>query len=170
MEYANFFVAPDLDRATFIASNATVIGNVTLLEGSSIWYGAILRGDVERIEVGNYTNIQDGVILHGDPSQVTHLADFVTIGHRAVIHGAKIESGSLIGMGAIVLDGVTVGAGSIIAAGSVVTKDVPARSLVMGVPAKVVKELNEEQVVDLKLHAQKYYELALIHAAKVPKL
>ncbi len=115
----------DLSLAAFVAPNATVVGQVTLAVGVSIWYGAVLRGDVERIVVGEFTNIQDGAILHGDPGKPTVLEDYVTVGHRAVIHSAHIERGSLIGIGAIVLDGVRVGSGSIIGAGSVVTKDVP---------------------------------------------
>ncbi|MGL5793957.1 MAG: gamma carbonic anhydrase family protein, partial [Waterburya sp.] len=120
---------PDLSLAAFIAPNATVMGNVLLDEGASIWYSAVVRGDVEKIAIGKHTNIQDGAILHGDPGKPTILEDYVTVGHRAVIHSAYIETGCLIGIGAIILDGVRVGAGSIIGAGSVVTKDVAKRSL-----------------------------------------
>jgi carbonic anhydrase/acetyltransferase-like protein (isoleucine patch superfamily) len=157
---------PDLSRCAFVAPNATVIGGVKLAAGSSIWYGAVVRGDVETISIGASTNIQDGAILHGDPGQPTIVADYVTIGHRAVVHGAQIESGCLIGIGAIVLDGVRIGAGCIVGAGAVVTKDVPAHSLVVGVPGKVVRQLSPSEVADLIIHAENYEKLALVHAGK----
>jgi carbonic anhydrase/acetyltransferase-like protein (isoleucine patch superfamily) len=153
-----------MQSASFIAANATVIGDLTLSQGCSIWYGAILRADVERIYIGQYSNIQDGAILHGDPGEITHIGDYVTVGHRAVIHSAKVENGSLIGIGAIVLNGVTVGSGSIIAAGSVVTKDIPESSLAMGIPAKVVRQLSAQERAELIVHAEKYHQLALVHA------
>jgi carbonic anhydrase/acetyltransferase-like protein (isoleucine patch superfamily) len=157
---------PDLSKAAFVATNATVIGQVDLAEGASIWYGAVLRGDVEKIQVGKTTNIQDGAILHGDPGEPTILGDYVTIGHRAVIHSAQIGAGSLVGIGAIVLNGVHVGTGCIVGAGSVVTKDVPDRSLVVGVPGKVVRTVSEQEAIGLIEHAQHYEKLALVHAGK----
>ncbi|MDA0265936.1 MAG: gamma carbonic anhydrase family protein [Cyanobacteria bacterium] len=160
----DFWPAPNLDSAAFVAPGATVMGQVTLGEGCSIWYGAVLRADVEAIQVGAYTNVQDGAILHGDPGQLTVLEDYVTVGHRAVIHSAYVERGCLIGIGAIVLNGVRVGAGSIVGAGALVTKDVPPRSLVMGLPAKVVRPVSEEEAADLIDHAQKYHRLALLHS------
>lgn len=162
----NFWPPVDTSCAAFVADNATVIGNVTIASGASIWYGAVVRGDVERIEIGRSTNIQDGAIVHGDPGKPTILENHVTIGHRAVIHSARIETGCLIGIGAIVLDGVRVGAGSTIGAGCVVTKDVPPRSLMIGVPAKCLRQLEAKEVEDLLLHAQKYEQLALAHAGK----
>ncbi len=126
---------PDLTHAAFIADTATVMGHVVLKEGASIWYGAVVRGDIEQIVIGKSTNIQDGAILHGDPGKPTVLHDYVTVGHRAVVHSAEIGQGTLVGIGAIVLDGVHVGDGCIIGAGAVVTKDVPRRSL-LGCPAK----------------------------------
>ncbi len=159
-----YWAPPDLSQAAFIAANATVIGAVAIAPGASIWYGAVVRGDIEKIEIGAATNIQDGAILHGDPGQPTILEDHVTVGHRAVVHSAYIERGSLIGIGATVLDGVRVGAGSIIGAGAVVTKDVPPRSLVVGIPGKVVRELSEAEVSHLIEHAQNYEKLALVHA------
>jgi len=158
--------SPDLSQAAFIAPNATVMGNLTLKAGANIWYGAILRADVETITIGAHTNIQDGAVLHGDPGEPTVLEDYVTVGHRAVIHSAHLERGCLIGIGAVVLNGVRVGEGSIIAAGCVVTKDVPARSLVVGVPAKVQREVTEQEATELIEHAQKYEKLALVHAGK----
>ncbi len=162
----SYWNPPDLSIAAFVAPNATVIGNVEIHSGVSIWYHAIVRADVERIIVGASTNIQDGAILHGDPGQLTILEEFVTVGHRAVIHSAHIERGCLIGIGAIVLDGVRVGAGSIVGAGSVVTKNVPPRSLVVGVPAKPIRQLSDSEVEHLTEHAQHYEKLALVHANK----
>jgi carbonic anhydrase/acetyltransferase-like protein (isoleucine patch superfamily) len=157
---------PDLSKAAFVAETAVIIGRVKLEAGVSIWYGAIVRGDVERIEIGECTNIQDGAVLHGDPGKPTILEDRVTVGHRAVVHSAYIERGCLIGIGAIVLDGVRVGTGSIIGAGAVVTKDVPPRSLVVGVPAKRLREVSEAEARELIEHAERYKKLALVHAGK----
>ncbi len=162
----SYWPLPDLSLAAFIAPNAVVMGDVQIATGASIWYSAVVRADVERIEIGATTNIQDGAILHGDPGKITILEDFVTVGHRAVIHAAHIERGSLIGMGAIVLDGVRVGTGSIIGAGALVTKDVPPFSLVMGVPAKVVRPVQEAEAAELIHHAHRYEKLALVHAGK----
>lgn len=157
-----------LAPAAFVAPDATIVGQVSLGEGASVWYQAVLRGDVERIEVGAYTNIQDGAVLHCDPGEPLILEAYVTIGHRAVIHSAHIERGSLIGIGAIVLNGVRVGAGSIVGAGAVVTKDVPPRSLVMGVPGKAVRQVSQEQAAHLLEHAQRYTLLAREHADLQP--
>lgn len=156
--------APDLSKAAFVAPNATVVGRVEVAHGASIWYGAVVRGDSEQIVIGRSTNIQDGAILHADPGLPTVVEDFVTVGHRAVIHSAHIGRGSLVGIGAIVLNGVRVGAGSIIGAGSVVTKDVPERSRVIGTPAKLLRPVSEEEAAELIEQARHYEDLALSHA------
>lgn len=166
IESPAYWPQPDRSQAAFIAPNAVVIGLVEIASGVSIWYGAVARGDVERIAIGERTNIQDGAILHGDPGKPTVLEDHVTVGHRAVVHSAYVEQGSLIGIGAIILDGVRIGAGSMIGAGSVVTKDVPPRSLVVGVPAKRLREVSESEAADLIEHARHYEKLALVHAGK----
>lgn len=163
-DYPSFWSLPDLSQAAFVATNATVIGNVEIADGASIWYGAVVRGDVEQIVIGKTTNIQDGAILHGDPGKPTVLENFVTIGHRAVVHSAYVEQGCLIGIGAVVLDGVRVGAGSIIGAGAIVTKDIPPRSLVVGIPAKVVRQISDDEAAELIEHAERYKKLALVHA------
>lgn len=162
----SFWSPPDLSQAAFVAPNAVVMGQVLLAAGVSIWYSAVVRGDVERIEIGERTNIQDGAILHGDPGKPTILEDHVTIGHRAVVHSAYIERGSLIGIGAVVLDGVRVGAGSIVGAGAVVSKDVPPLSLVVGVPAKRLRDILQAEADELVEHARRYEKLALVHAGK----
>lgn len=161
---SQFWPAPDLSQAAFVAPNATVLGQVEVGPGASIWYGVVVRGDVDRICIGASSNVQDGAVLHGDPHLPTVLEDYVTIGHRAVIHSAHIESGCLIGIGAIVLNGVRVGRGSLIGAGTVVNKDVPPRSLVVGVPGKIFRPLSEAEAADLIDHAKRYEQLARVHA------
>jgi carbonic anhydrase/acetyltransferase-like protein (isoleucine patch superfamily) len=163
---SSYWSSVDLSQAAFVAPNAVVMGKVKIEKGVSIWYGAVVRGDIEWIEIGERTNIQDGAILHGDPGQPTILEDHVTVGHRAVVHSAYIERGSLIGIGAVVLDGVRVGTGSIIGAGCVVTKDVPPNSLMVGVPAKRLRDVSEAEAAELIEHAQRYEQLALVHAGK----
>jgi carbonic anhydrase/acetyltransferase-like protein (isoleucine patch superfamily) len=154
---------PDRDRSAFIASDAVVIGDVHLSDRVNIWYKVVIRADVNRMEIGYCTNIQDGAILHGDPDQPLVIGEYVTIGHRAVIHCAEIGRGCLIGMGAILLEGVKIGAGSIVGAGAVVTKDVPAGVVVAGVPAKLMRELSEEEQQQAIAHAENYYQLSLLH-------
>ncbi|MFM1842717.1 MAG: Carbonic anhydrase [Cyanobacteriota bacterium] len=158
---------PDLSPAAFVAPDAKVIGNVQLGLDSSIWYGAIVRADLEKIMIGQGTNIQDGAVLHGDPGIITVLEDWVTVGHRAVIHAAHIETGSLIGIGAIILDNVRIGAGSIIGAGSVITKNVPTQSLVMGVPGKIIRDVSDIQRQELLDHARHYVRLAKAHGNRL---
>ncbi|MBD2605578.1 gamma carbonic anhydrase family protein [Scytonema hofmannii FACHB-248] len=166
MSTASYWSSVDISQAAFVATNAVVIGSVNIAAGASIWYQAVVRGDVESIEIGECTNIQDGAILHGDPGFPTILEDYVTVGHRAVIHSAYIERGSLIGIGAIILNKVRVGAGSIIGAGAVVTKNVPPLSLVTGVPGKVLRQVTHDEAAELIEHAQRYQKLALVHAGK----
>ena len=156
----------DLSRAAFIAPDAVAIGDIQVAERVSIWYTAVIRADLNPIHIGACSNIQDGAILHGDPGSPLEIADHVTIGHRAVIHGLEIGRGSLIGIGAIILEGVRVGAGSIVGAGAVVTKDVPPGVVVAGIPAKVMRSLSQAEIAALIEHAQKYYNLALAHAGQ----
>lgn len=165
-EQLNYWLDPDFPQAAFIAPTATVMGEVIMKKGVSVWYSAVVRADVEKIEIGTCTNIQDGAVLHGDPGKITVLEDYVTVGHRAVIHAAYIETGCLIGIGAVVLDGVRVGEGSIIGAGCIVTKDVPKRSLMVGIPARKVRDVSDEEAEDLIEHAKRYEKLALVHAGK----
>ncbi len=137
---------PTLDEKTFIADGAKVIGAVTMKEFSSLWFNVVARGDVNRIEIGRYTNVQDNSVVHVADAHPTIIGDYVTVGHNAIIHGCTIEDHCLIGMGAVVLNGAVVGKGSIIAAGAVVKENqiIPPQSLVVGVPGKVVKTMPEE--------------------------
>ncbi|WP_218080562.1 gamma carbonic anhydrase family protein [Anthocerotibacter panamensis] len=165
-----FLDPPDLSGCAFVAESATVLGAVTAAAGVSIWYGAVVRGDVESIVLGQAVNIQDTAVLHGDPGLVTELEPFVTVGHRVVIHSARIGTGSLIGIGAVLLSGVTLGAGCLVGAGAVVTKSFPARSMLMGVPAKVIREVTEIEVAGLIEHARSYQTLAEAHAGRFGRI
>ncbi|MEN9228198.1 MAG: gamma carbonic anhydrase family protein [Gloeomargarita sp. GMQP_bins_120] len=158
---------PDTHLASFIAPNATVIGDVRIGVDVNIWYQAVVRGDCSPIILGRGTNIQDGCVLHGDPGQPTVLGEWVTVGHRAIIHSAEIGNGTLIGMGAIVLNGVRIGQGCIVGAGAVVTQAVPDYSLAVGVPAKVIRHVTPEEAAELIAHAQHYVTLARQHARQV---
>jgi carbonic anhydrase/acetyltransferase-like protein (isoleucine patch superfamily) len=146
----------------FIAPTATVIGNVKIAPGSSVWFGAVLRGDMASIKIGRNTSVQDNVIVHVSEGVETSIGDEVTIGHGAIVHGAQIEDTVLVGIGSIVLDGAKVGAGSIIGAGAVVTEDteIPDRSLVLGVPGKVARQVTDEQLRLIKANAKSYATLA----------
>lgn len=139
-------IKPTLDEKTFVAEGAKVIGKVTMKEFSSLWVNVVARGDVSKIEIGRYSNIQDNSVLHGADDQPAIIGDYVTVGHNAIIHGCIIEEHCLIGMGAVILNGAVIGKGSIIAAGAVVKENqiIAPHSLVVGVPGKVVKFVPEE--------------------------
>ena len=134
---------PALGKGCFVAETAAVVGEVTMGEDCSVWFGASVRADFEAITIGDRTNIQDNATIHNDFDRPVYIGSDVSIGHNAVVHSARIENGVLIGMGAVVLDFAVVGEGSIVGAGSVVTKGtvIPPNSLVMGVPGKVVRAL-----------------------------
>lgn len=159
---------PDTARAAFVAANATVVGDVTLGANSSVWYGCVLRGDINSIVIGEGSNVQDNVIVHLSDDHGTTVGDWVTVGHAAILHACEIGDGCLIGMGAIVLDGAKIGAGSIVAAGSLVTGgfDCPPGSMVMGRPAKVTRALTETERASGRRLAEKYVEVARAHAAR----
>lgn len=155
-------IAPKIHETAFVAETAVVIGDVEIGAESSVWYGAIVRGDVNYIRIGARTNIQDGSIIHvTSKTHPTILEDEVTLGHRVTLHGCYVEMGCLIGIGAIVLDGARIGKNSLVAAGSLVTPNtiVPENSLVMGSPAKVKRELTEEERRDLPRFWHNYQKL-----------
>jgi carbonic anhydrase/acetyltransferase-like protein (isoleucine patch superfamily) len=156
---------PEVPPSAFIAPGAYVIGAVHLGEESSVWYGAVLRGDTEPIRVGARTNIQDGCVLHADPGYPAVVGEDCVVGHRAVVHGCEIGGGCLIGMSATILNGAKIGEGSIVAAGALVPegREFPARSLIIGAPAKRAGEVTEEQTQDIARGARTYVERAAGH-------
>jgi len=153
---------PKIDPTAFIAPNATVLGDVTIGPQASVWHGAVVRADIAPITVGARTNIQDGVILHADKGEPCVIGDGVTVGHGAVIHGSIVQDDCLIGIRAVVLDRAVIGRGSIVGAGAVVTADtvVPPGSLVLGVPARVVRALTLEEIAHNRHDAEQYVEFA----------
>ncbi|WP_027552424.1 gamma carbonic anhydrase family protein [Bradyrhizobium sp. Cp5.3] len=142
--------APDLpaDGNYFIAETATVIGRVRLKPGASVWFGAVMRGDNEWIEIGEGSNVQDGSTCHTDLGFPLHIGKNCTVGHNVILHGCTIEDGALVGMGSIVMNGAKIGRNSIVGAGSVITegKEFPERSLIIGSPARVIRTLDDTQV------------------------
>lgn len=146
------------DGSVWIAPNASVMGNVELGSEVSIWFGAVIRGDNERISIGEGTNIQDGAILHSDPGFPLSIGADCTVGHCAILHGCNIGDGSLIGMGAIVMNGAMIGKNCLVGAGSMVTegKSFPDGSLIMGAPAKVIRQLDQTATAALREAAASY--------------
>ncbi len=150
--------APEIDESAWIAPNATVIGRVRLGAEASIWYSAVLRGDLETIEVGARSNIQDGCVLHADPGFPLAVGTGVSVGHNAILHGCTIGDDVLVGMGATILNGAVVGSGSLIAANALIPEGahIPPGSLVAGVPGKVRRELRPEEQDRIRLNATVY--------------
>jgi gamma-carbonic anhydrase len=158
--------SPDIHPSVFIAEDAVIIGDVTIGEQSSVWYGCILRGDVNYIRIGKRTNIQDATVIHvSSKTNPTVLEDEITIGHRVTLHGCHVESNCLIGIGSIILDGARIGKNTLVAAGALVTPGVqiPERSLVMGSPAKVKRDLTDEEVEKYSRNWKNYVELSRIY-------
>lgn len=156
---------PEVAPSAWVAPGAYVVGKVSLGEESSVWYGAVLRGDTEPVRIGARTNVQDGCILHADPGFPATVGSECVLGHNAIVHGCEIEQGCLIGMGATVLNGARIGEGSIVAAGALVPegKEFPPHSLIVGVPAKRVKDVSEEQAEDIARGVRTYVERAAAH-------
>lgn len=159
--------APVNSGAAFVAQNATLAGAVRLEEGSSVWYGAVLRADTGRIVVGAGSNVQDNAVLHTGPGLDVVLGRGVSVGHGAIVHGCMIGNGCMIGMNATILNGAVIGPGCLIAAGALVPEraQIPAGSLVMGVPGKVVRQVSPEQAAAIAANEQEYRDLAKLHAA-----
>jgi carbonic anhydrase/acetyltransferase-like protein (isoleucine patch superfamily) len=153
---------PQIDKTCFIAESADIIGNIIIGEKSSIWYKTVLRGDVNLIEIGKNTNIQDNCVLHSDDDIKTIIGNNVTIGHGAIVHSCTIDNNVLIGMGAIILPNVKINKNVIIGAGSLIPpgKEIPSNSLVIGSPGKVVRKLTEEEIDDIYKLSIHYIELA----------
>lgn len=156
------------ERGVFVAPGAIVLGDVRLGKNANIWYGAVLRGDINSISIGEGSNIQDGVIGHLSDDYPLIVGNYVTVGHGAVIHACTIEDECLIGMNSTILDGARIGRQSIVAAGAVVSSgmEVPAGSLVAGIPATIKKTLSAERRTGLRKWAEKYLEVAKAHQAE----
>jgi len=158
LKFKEFY--PKIDTTAWIAPSADLIGNIEIGENSSVWFGCVIRADVNEVKIGKNTNVQDLSCIHTDVDTKTILGDNVTIGHKVMLHGCTVEDNCLIGMSATILDNAVIGAGSIVGANSLVTsgKVFPPRSLIMGSPAKVVKKLTQEDVDKLIKHAGHYVD------------
>ncbi|MFC6356994.1 gamma carbonic anhydrase family protein [Luethyella okanaganae] len=161
--------APDVADSAFVAAGAVLVGRVTLAEGASVWYNAVLRAEQEPITIGESSNLQDNVSAHVDAGFPVTVGRNVSVGHGAVLHGCTIEDDCLVGMASTVLNGAVVGAGSLVAAGAVLLEGtvVPPGSLVAGVPAKVRRALTDEERVGIRNNAESYLRLAELHATTV---
>jgi carbonic anhydrase/acetyltransferase-like protein (isoleucine patch superfamily) len=171
--YSYQSIRPRLGRDVYVADTAVVIGDVHLGDESSVWFGTVIRGDVFPIRIGARTNIQDGSVVHvTNGKSATNIGDDVTVGHMALLHGCTVKSGSLIGMGAIVLDDATVGEECVVAAGALVPPKmiIPRRSLVMGRPAKVARTLTENDLAWVKRSGELYVEYARTFRSEVARI
>ncbi len=162
---------PRDEGAVFVAPNATVLGDVVLGPGSSVWYGAVLRGDSGTLTLGENTNVQDNAVLHCDPGGAVTLGKNVTVGHCALVHGCTVGDGSLIGMHATLLNHCVVGKNCIIGAGALIPegKVIPDNSLVVGIPGKIIKQVSPAQAEASLVNAAHYVEEGRLHAAALPK-
>lgn len=159
-------IQPTIDSSVYIAPGAVIIGDVVIGRESSIWFGTIVRADVNYIRIGAQTNIQDQCVLHvTGGTYPLHIGNRITVGHRAIIHGCTVEDGCLIGMGAVLLDGCHVGDEAIVAAGSVVAEGsrIPPRTLAMGAPAEPRREVTEKELERARHSSSHYIELAYIY-------
>ncbi len=159
------YIKPRIDPTAYVAREAVVIGDVRLAAQTSIWPMAVLRGDINYIEIGQGSNIQDGCVVHLAEDLPVRVGRLVTVGHRAILHACTVEDECLIGMGATVLDGAVIGKGSIVGAHALVTRDmqIPPGSLVMGTPAKVVRTLSAEEIAAIRTWADHYVALGPQH-------
>lgn len=163
---------PQLADTAWVADSAQVIGKVVLGEDSSIWFGAVLRGDNETLSIGRRSNVQDGSVIHADPGFPLTLGDDVTVGHLVMLHGCSIGEGSLVGIKSVILNGAKIGRHCLVGAGSLVTegKEFPDNSLIMGSPARVVRTLTPEQIAGLQQAAKHYVDKARRYRAGLKKL
>ncbi|TAK90047.1 MAG: gamma carbonic anhydrase family protein [Burkholderiaceae bacterium] len=163
---------PAIDGSAFVADSASVIGSVTLAAGSSVWFGAVIRGDNEPITVGENSNVQEGTTLHTDPGFPCTIGNSVTIGHQAMLHGCTVGDGSLIGIQAVVLNGAVIGKNCLIGAGALVTegKHIPDNSLVLGSPSKIVRQLGAEDFARMQRNAEVYVRKAQAFKKSLKKI
>jgi carbonic anhydrase/acetyltransferase-like protein (isoleucine patch superfamily) len=161
--------APAVAVSAYVAPEATLIGQVNLGERVSVWPGATLRGDNEPLNIGDASNVQEGAVLHADPGFPLNIGANVTVGHQAMLHGCTIGEGSLIGIQAVVLNGAVIGKNSLVGAGAIVTerKSFPERSLILGAPAKVARELSDAEVANLMKSAADYADKAALYATEL---
>jgi carbonic anhydrase/acetyltransferase-like protein (isoleucine patch superfamily) len=165
-------IAPEVHPTAWVADSAEVIGAVTLGENSSVWFGAVLRGDTDRLTIGRNSNIQDGSVLHADRGQPLVVGDDVTVGHQVMLHGCTIGDGSLIGIQAVVLNGAKIGRNCLVGAGALVTegKEFPDGSLIMGSPAKAVRTMTPEQIAGMHRGTGHYVDNARRFARGLKKI
>ena len=163
---------PEIDDSAFVADSATVIGKVTLQPNSSVWFGATIRGDNERITIGTNSNVQEGTVMHTDIGHPLTIGADVTIGHQAMLHGCTVGDGALIGIQAVILNGAKIGRGCLVGAGALVTegKEFPDNMLIIGSPAKAVRELTAEDVARLKGSADSYVQRAQLFKTQLKKI
>ena len=159
---------PRIHATAFTAANATILGDVTIGEESSVWFQTVLRADIHRIVIGPRSNIQDGAVIHLSDEFGTEVGELVTVGHKAILHACKVDDEVLIGMGAIILDGAEIGARSIVGAGALVTgnRQFPPGSLILGTPAKVVRTLDLEEQAGIRVWAERYVQLSREYLAR----
>ena len=164
--------APEIDASSFVADSATLVGKVTLRANTSVWFGATLRGDNERITIGENSNVQEGAVMHTDMGYPLTVGKNVTIGHQAMLHGCTIGDGALIGIQAVILNGAKIGAGCLVGAGALVTegKDFPDNSLIIGSPAKAVRTLTAEDTARLLGSADSYVQRGQLFKTQLKKI
>ena len=164
--------APRIAESAWVAASAQVMGNVELADDASVWFGTVVRGDTEIIRIGRRSNIQDMSVLHADIGMPLTVGEDVTVGHKVMLHGCTIGDGSLIGIGAVVLNGAKIGKGCLVGAGALVTegKEFPDGSMILGSPAKVVRQLTPEQLEGLRRSAHQYVGNALRFRAGLSKI
>ncbi|USX15977.1 gamma carbonic anhydrase family protein [Oxalobacteraceae bacterium OTU3CAMAD1] len=164
--------APEIDASSFVADSATLVGKVTLQANTSVWFGATLRGDNERITIGENSNVQEGTVMHTDMGYPLTVGKNVTIGHQAMLHGCTIGDGALIGIQAVILNGAKIGAGCLVGAGALVTegKEFPENSLIIGSPAKAVRTLTAEDTARLLASADSYVQRGQLFKTQLKKI
>lgn len=161
--------APQIADTAWVAPQATLIGSVELADRTSVWFGAVIRADNEPVKIGASTNVQEGAVLHTDPGFPLEIAANVTIGHQAMLHGCTVGEGTLIGIQAVILNGAVIGKNCLVAAGAIVTegKHFPDRSLILGAPAKVARDLSDEEVARLNESAADYAHRAKLYRGEL---
>lgn len=164
--------APEIDASAFVADSANLIGKVTVEANASVWFGVTIRGDNERITIGENSNVQEGTVMHTDMGYPLTLGKGVTVGHQAMLHGCTVGDGSLIGIQAVILNGARIGKGCLVGAGALVTegKEFPDNSLILGTPAKVVRTLTEEDLLRLQGNAASYVERGQLFKAQLKQI